>query len=53
LEKKPQMLLALVLLRIIEHISKDDPDQEWVDLYNSIKPLAESSLRKRQIGLKF
>ncbi len=49
LARKPQVLLALVLLRVIEHITKTDKDQDWLDFYEALKPLAEGTLRQRDV----
>ncbi len=45
LDATRKMLVARVLLRTLEKIGSKDSDQEWVDLYNLLKPLCEASLR--------
>ncbi len=40
-----EVLLAKLLLRIADKITGDDPDQEFLELYNDLKPLAEHTLR--------
>ncbi len=40
-----EVLLARVLLHILDRVSKDDRDQEWLEFYNAIKPMAEGILR--------
>ncbi len=42
-----QMLLARVLLCVLRRLTRGDADQEFIDLYNDIKPLCENTLRKR------
>ncbi len=48
--EKSEVLLARVCLRLLEEVTKNDRDQDWVDLYNAIKPLAESHIRVRKLG---
>lgn len=40
-----EVLLARLLLRLCDRVAESDRDQEFVELYNSIKPLAEKALR--------
>jgi len=51
-----EVLLARLLLRVCDTVADSDRDQEFLDLYNSLKPLAEKTLRKghrrRELPLK-
>ncbi len=40
-----EVLLARMLLRLADKIASEDEDQEFTELYNSIKPLAEHTMR--------
>lgn len=40
-----EVLLARMLLRVCDEIAREDPDQEFTELYNDLKPLAEHTLR--------
>lgn len=42
---KREMLMAQLLLRVCDEISITDRDQEFVRLYDAIKPIAEGILR--------
>ncbi len=45
LAHQSQMSLAKLLLRLCDTIASDDRDQEFLDLYNEVKPIAERKLR--------
>lgn len=40
-----EVLLARLLLRVCNTVAEADRDQEFLELYDSIKPLAEKTLR--------
>ncbi len=40
-----EVLLARVCLHLLDRVTKKDRDQEWLDFYNAIKPMAEGILR--------
>ncbi len=40
-----EMLLAQLLLLICDRVASTDEDQDFVSLYNSVKPIAEGVLR--------
>lgn len=40
-----EVLLAQLLLQVCDRIASDDRDQKFVELYNSVKFLAEGVLR--------
>lgn len=41
-----EVLLARMLLRVADAIGASDADQEWVELYNEIKSIAEGVTRE-------
>ncbi len=41
-----EVSLAKLLLRLCDTIGAIDSDQELLELYNDVKPIAESTLRK-------
>lgn len=51
-----EVLLARLLLRVCDTVAESDRDQEFLELYNGLKPLAEKALRgahrPRRIPLK-
>ena len=40
-----EVLLAKLLLRVCDRLAEGDRDQEFIELYNSVKHLAEGVLR--------
>ncbi len=40
-----EVLLARMLLRLADKIASADEDQEFIELYNAIRPLAEHHIR--------
>lgn len=40
-----EVFLARVLLRVLEKLSAKDSDQEWLQLYNGVKPIVERAFR--------
>ncbi len=40
-----EVFLARMLLFVADRVAKDDRDQEFVELYNALKELAEPCLR--------
>lgn len=42
---KRELLISQMLLLLADRIARDDEDQEFIELYNAIKPLAEGVLR--------
>ncbi len=42
-----EVSLAKLLLRLCDHVGSGDYDQDFVKLYDSVKPIAESTLRRR------
>ncbi len=41
-----EVLLARLLLRVCEWGAADDRDQEFTDVYNEVKQIAEGTLRR-------
>ncbi len=42
-----EVSLAKLLLYLCDRLGAQDSSQEFVELYNSVKPIAESTLRRR------
>ncbi len=40
-----EVVLARAVIKICDEIGLKDRDQEWLELYNTLKPLAEHKLR--------
>ncbi len=40
-----EVILARAVIKICDEIGLKDADQEWLDIYNTLKPLAEHTLR--------
>ncbi len=45
LAHQSQVSLAKLLLRLCDALGAGDRDQEFLDLYNEVKPIAERKLR--------
>ncbi len=43
-----EMFLARVLLRVLEKLGRNDSDQEWLELYNSVKPIVDKAYEGRR-----
>ncbi len=51
LATKREVLLARLLLRVCDALALEDADQEFIELYNSIKPIAEALVRPDRDGV--
>lgn len=46
--ERQEVFLARMLLRTLECLSQGDEAQQFLDIYNALKPVAETSVRGRR-----